>query len=386
MTRTVRYLRYAAVGLQLIQPPHHFQPADPARKLEFPRDHGAHRDAAYEWWYWTGHLNEIAGFQATVFRISPPGGHLPASGNRPEKASWLIIHTGLSNFKEKSFTHRAWAIRERQDTTRNQSHTTVRVDDGKLGIKVPGLNATMPGTDSFKISFDLPVEQPAKIPSRVSMDLVARKPLTLHGENGYSRKGPCATCASHYYSFSRLAGTYAITDTSKSLNGVPASGTVAAWYDHEFGSQSIDPAQAGWDWFSIQLDDPAEEIMLFQVRGRDASKAWRAGTRIDGTGASHTIEDAELIPEGSWRSSRSGGTYPAAWKVTIPSRRLALQIVPRFADQEAFTPASSQDAMQIAMPTYWEGACLVLDAGSSKKVGRAYLEMTGYAPGSTPRF
>ncbi len=391
MNRARRLLRHAAVGLQLIQPPHFFQPADPARKLEFPRDHGAHREAAYEWWYWTGHLlpgkdsptkstHEIAGFQATVFRVSPPGGNLAASGNRPEKASWLVVHTGISDFQGKTLTHRAWAARERTGT----EQVNIRVDDTNLAIEIPGLSASMPSTrpDSFRLSFDLPLKVPARNPARIDMNLTSRKPLTLHGDGGYSRKGPCPTCASHYSSYSRLDGTFLITGGTASLGGLPATGSVAAWYDHEFGSQSIDPAQTGWDWFSIQLDDPAVEVMLFQVRGTEPAKTWRAGTWIDAQGIARPLTDAEVVPEGTWTSARSGGTYPRSWTVKIPSKKLSFKVVPRFPDQEVVPPGSNLNVM----PVYWEGACEVLDKASGERVGRAYLEMTGYAPGSTPRF
>src|SRR6185503_18555169 len=41
-------------------------------EISFPRDHGAHLDAALEWWYYTGHLRGAGGgeygFQLTFFR------------------------------------------------------------------------------------------------------------------------------------------------------------------------------------------------------------------------------------------------------------------------------------------------------------------------------
>lgn len=313
---------------------------------------------------------EIAGFQATVFRISPPAGPLPASGNRPANASWLIVHAGLSDFRDRSFAHRSWAIRERAGT----GISSARTDDTRLDISVPGLRATMPDDrrNRFVLSFDLPPDA-----QRITLELESVKPVTLHGKGGYSTKGPCPTCASHYTSFSRLAGSFDVSPAGD----LPARGKAAAWYDHEFGSQSIDPAQTGWDWFSIQLDQPEEEIMLFQVRATDAAKSWRAGTWIDRTGIAHDLDGVSFTPEGSWKSPRSGGSYPASWTVSIPSRKTKLDIVPRFPDQEAVSKSRES-----AMPTYWEGSCEVFEHGTRKRAGRAYLEMTGYAPGSTPRF
>ena len=77
--------------------------------------------------------------------------------------------------------------------------------------------------------------------------------------------------------------------------------------------------------------------------------------------------DVDLTPTRTWRSARTGATYPVAQvlSVRLPGgvRRFPLQ--PLFADQEVDARASGQ-------PVYWEGA--VRTAG-----GRGYLELTGYA-------
>ena len=38
--------------------------------------------------------------------------------------------------------------------------------------------------------------------------------------------------------------------------------------DHEFGSSQLRDYQAGWDWFSIQLENRLE-LMFYQIRHRD---------------------------------------------------------------------------------------------------------------------
>ena len=51
-----------------------FRRADPAYRLDFPTDHGAHPDFRSEWWYFTGNLGgeggERYGFQFTIFRFA----------------------------------------------------------------------------------------------------------------------------------------------------------------------------------------------------------------------------------------------------------------------------------------------------------------------------
>lgn len=367
----------AAIGLQLLQPLHSWEPARPERKLEFPRDHGAHRSSAYEWWYWTGHLQneagaDIAGFQATVFRISPPAGPRAARGNRPADASWIMVHTGFTDLVTGKFHHRKWSFQERAGANLSQD---------KLKIDVPGLKSRMQGPQKFLLEFTLPQNDEAS-PANLKLELSSQKPVVLHGDQGYSRKGPCPTCASHYSSFTRLGGQFSLTRQGTKSE----TGNARVWYDHEFGSQTLASNQTGWDWFSIQLDDPQEEWMLFQVRGGAAKSGsqndtkdqnFQSATWIKPSGESQPVSGIVMTPDGRWTSPRSGGIYPAAWAVQIPGKETILRVVPRLAEQEVLSTHP-------AIPTYWEGACDVLDAKSGKKIGRAYLEMTGYAPGSRP--
>ena len=43
-----------------------------------------------------------------------------------------------------------------------------------------------------------------------------------------------------------------------------------AWLDREWSSQFLQPDQAGWDWFALQLDD-GRELMYYQLRRHDGS-------------------------------------------------------------------------------------------------------------------
>jgi predicted secreted hydrolase len=294
-----------------------------------------------------------------------------------------MVHTGFTDLMTGKFHHRKWSF---QETAGN------KLSEKDLQIDVPGLKATMPARDRFLLEFAVPTEG-EQTPVTMKLDMTSQKPIVLHGDQGYSRKGPCPTCASHYSSFTRLAGNFSIDHgpISSAIADQPAisrrqTGKAQIWYDHEFGSQTLDNDQTGWDWFSIQLDNPQEEWMLFQVRSGSAksgkktdvkNEAFQSATQIMASGESKSVNGVLMTPEGRWKSSRSGGTYPATWTVQIPGKAGILRVIPRLADQEVL----SQNP---AIPTYWEGACDVLDATSGKKIGRAYLEMTGYAPGSRP--
>ena len=54
--------------------------------------------------------------------------------------------------------------------------------------------------------------------------------------------------------------------------------------DHEFFSESVDTAERGWDWLSLQLDDNTE-VMLYRLRHKDGSvDPYSSGSYIDAQG------------------------------------------------------------------------------------------------------
>jgi predicted secreted hydrolase len=188
----------------------------------------------------------------------------------------------------------------------------------------------------------------------------------LQGDRGYSRKGPEPGNASYYVSLTRLAsqGTVTVGNKTYSVSGL-------SWMDHEWSTSALGAEQVGWDWFSIQLDD-GTELMAFQLRRADGSvDAFSSGTLIAADGSARSLgpNDFSITPTATWRSPRTGGAYPAAWALTVPSADLRLEITPWLADQE----------MQVSY-TYWEGAVRVAGAAAGRPVtGNGYVELTGYA-------
>ena len=66
------------------------------------------------------------------------------------------------------------------------------------------------------------------------------KPVVLHGDAGYSRKGDSKDQASYYYSFTRLKAEGTLT-----FKGINHTVTGLAWMDHEFGSSILQNDQSG---------------------------------------------------------------------------------------------------------------------------------------------
>ncbi|MDE2572968.1 MAG: carotenoid 1,2-hydratase, partial [bacterium] len=185
-----------------------------------------------------------------------------------------------------------------------------------------------------------------------------------------------ASCASHYYSLTRLvgSGTLRIAGRSQQVRAL-------VWMDHEFGSSELQPNVVGWDWFALQLRD-GREVMLYHLRRRDGTFIpASSGSLVGRDGRVRMLDsrDFSIRATGTWRSPHTQALYPSGWVVRVPAARLALRVVPRVRDQELASRGVS----------YWEGdVCLKpADAAATPTacaMGEGYVELTGYA-GEVPR-
>jgi len=201
---------------------------------------------------------------------------------------------------------------------------------------------------------------------RLDLQLTDAKGPVLQGDRGYSQKGEAATNASIYYSLTHMAATGTVTVRGKTF---AVSGL--GWMDHEYSTSALGSDQAGWDWFSIQLDND-RELMVFQLSRADGSvDELSNGTLVAADGSTQRLGpgDFSLQPTGKWRSPRTGAEYPSGWRLEIPAAELTLTIAPHLADQE----------MNVSY-TYWEGAVSVGGTMGTQMVsGNGYVELTGYA-------
>ena len=340
-----------------------YQYAVPGRELVFPEDHGPHPEYLTEWWYYTGNLTDQAGerfgYQLTFFRraLQPP----QQGSQRPSR--WGANQAYMAHF----------AI---TDGSRNQHQANEKLARGAAGLA--GAQASPfqvwledwqvqeiePGVYSLKASHDSD-----------AIDLVLRdsKGPVLHGDQGYSQKGPGPGNASYYYSLTDLATTGEIL-----LGGKTSTVEGSSWMDHEFSTSALSPGQVGWDWFSIQLDD-GRQLMFFQMRRADGSiDPYSSGTVVypDGSIRHLAVGDFNIVAEDTWKSPESGGVYPSRWLVTLPGEDLVLQITPLIPDQELNLTYN-----------YWEGAVnIAASSGSQTVEGYGYVELTGYAGSMSGEF
>ena len=337
--------------------------AEGAWPWSFPRDHGAHPDFQTEWWYFTGHLQDEAGrtfgFQLTFFRFGAAWKPVQPQ-SRWSLRDFHFGHFAVSDVARTRFHHFSRSVRPFGNLTVYSRE--------KMELSLKDWTVTQTGPDQFALSA-------AEDGIRLSLSLVAAKPMVFHGPDGLSTKGEGAGNASHYYSYPRLA---AAGELSIEGDRHRVSGT--AWFDHEFSTSALAPGQLGWDWFSIQLDS-GEELMVYQMRRDDGSIDRHShGTWVDAAGAAHPLarDDFRVAAMSSWSSPDTVAIYPLDWTVTVPSLDLRLRVTPAFRRQEMVSKGDGQ-------PSYWEGACEVSGSLAGRpRSGRAYVEMTGYADSLAP--
>lgn len=328
--------------------PESFRQVTAPRPFEFPADHAAHPGYRNEWWYFTGNLDGPAGrpwgFQFTLFRFELDHGPRPDSAWATD-AVWMA-HLALSDIEGRVFhreerfargaldlagaTEQRWWLRD-WTVRRSGKHFELEANAGDFGL-------------------DLRLEQ--------------TRPVVLQGEGGFSRKGPQAGNASHYYSLTRLktSGSIRLGDASTPVEGL-------AWLDREWGSSQLSGNLAGWDWFSLQLDD-GRDLMVYRLRTDDGDASrFSAGKVVHPDGKARTLgpDDFSATPGREWRDD-AGNRWPVEWTVEVPSEDLSLEVNARF-DQQLWRGAVS----------YWEGAVGVRDTRTGESLGRGYLELSGYA-------
>ncbi|MBC5811604.1 MAG: carotenoid 1,2-hydratase [Candidatus Eremiobacteraeota bacterium] len=345
--------------------PSGFAAATAPYRYSWPRDHGSHPAYRTEWWYFTGHLRardgRRFGFELTFFRAGlRPGDPVPQAGRSRWRGNQLFpAHFALTDESGRRFFHDERLAREALGFgAASSSRLAVRADDWALEGMPIGSGARQRITLHASAAF-----------GSLALRATPLKDPAIHGRGGVSRKGACASCASHYYSFTRLAttGTVRLADASYEVEG-------QAWMDHEYGTGELEPNQRGWDWYSIQLDD-GRELMLYVLRRSDGSVTPQSsGTLVERDGRTRYLPLAAFASSSDavWKSPHSGAVYPAHWRVSVPSAGLDLMLSPVVADQEL---AATTNGI-----SYWEGAVDVTAAGApGRRVGAGYVELTGYA-------
>jgi len=327
-----------------------FERADRPRAFRFPRDHSAHPAYRHEWWYFTGNLATASGrpfgYQFTLFRYSLT----PEPARR--SSSWAaqsvyMGHLAITDVRGEVF------------------QTRQKLSRSALGMAGANREPLAVWLEDWRIEGAAKGHWPLRVQAQASglgIDLTLQpvKPLVLQGEQGLSRKGSEPGNATYYYSFPRLDshGTVSMNGETRKVSG-------QSWMDREWGSSAIGDDVAGWDWFALQLEDGRDVIFYHLRRSDGSSDSNSGGVVVDASGSPHPlgVHDVGIDVLRRWESPATGVAYPAAWRVSIPSHQLSLEVRPRVTDQEWAVPIR-----------YWEGAVTV----EGDVAGLGYVELTGY--------
>lgn len=338
-----------------------YRKALPGYTYSFPRDYFNHPEFRTEWWYYTGNLRSTEGrrfgYELTFFRHS---------ANREQARNvWDIGEVWMAHFAMT-------------DSDGRKFHHTERLN--RTGPGLAGADVGRIWNGNWFVDWKLDPSAPAGFSSKhlvalapkfaVDLRMTSDKPAVTHGLNGVSQKSAGAGRASHYVSLTRLQtrGTLTLDGKQYAVEGL-------SWMDHEFFSHSLESNQAGWDWFSLQLDD-GTELMLYRLRRKDGTvEPYSSGTYVERNGQTRhlRLSEFQLTPGKTWTSPESKGEYPVEWSIRVPPLGIALELR---------TPLPSQELVgrSKTAPVYWEGLVDVTGTREGAPLrGRGYLEMTGYA-------
>jgi predicted secreted hydrolase len=316
----------------------------------FPQDFFYRKDYGIQWWYFTGHLNDRRGrefgYELTFFVVGVQ--------RRTYRSRFGADNIYISHFAVTDINNHRYFFAEKADSGAF----------GFSGAKADRLRTWVEGNTLEGTEERMHIKASGK---GIDIDLMLTplKPVVLNGEGGYSRKSEeSLNFASLYFSYTDLQteGTLRVGGSLFPVRG-------KSWFDRELSSKGLSPEEAGWDWFSIQLNDN-REIMLYLLRKKDGSlDRYSSGTFVfqNGTYRHLSLDDFSVTVLSHYRSKKTGADYPSGWDISIPSEKLSLRVTPLIEDQEFLATRSTGNY-------YWEGACQV--EGTAE--GRAYVELTGY--------
>jgi len=318
------------------------------RDFTFPDDAGPHPQFQTEWWYYTGHLTDRDGrefgYQLTFFRRAL------SAKKVQNRSSWATNQIYFAHFtisdigNRKFFPHELWS---------RGAAGLAGAQSNPFRVWVQNWSATSSGKRTRLLA----------ISGNVALDLILNptKPIILQGDNGLSQKSSEPGNASYYYSQTRLdtKGTITVSGEAFEVSGL-------SWHDREWSTSALSQKQAGWDWFSLQLND-GREIMLYQIRLKNGGiDRFSSGSVIekDGTVENLSFEDFYIDVTDRWRSPDTGIVYPSGWRINIPKFNLDFRVTPLIQNQE----------LRLTF-VYWEGAVKII---ADRLSGNGYVELTGY--------
>ena len=335
-----------------------FSQALPGYVYQFPEDFYSHDDFRIEWWYYTGNLEEVGtsrpfGYQLTFFRVA-----LDTRDRNPNPSKWKVGHI--------YFAHMTLT-----DIECEKFHYFERINRKGIGNAGASSKRLMVWNEDWYLEGkdEKHLLKAVESGTGIELQLVPVKKLVVHGQNGISKKGSESGNASHYFSYTRMK-----TSGTVSMDGKAYKVLGTSWMDREYSSNQLNDELAGWDWFSLKLDNQTE-LMLYQLRRKAGGvDSFSSGTLVSADGVTRHLNRNEFTVRSltQWKSKRSGITYPSGWKLEVPSFGIKLSLSPDLNDQELY------DLRSISA-SYWEGSISVEGTIRGDLIkGKGYVELVGY--------
>ena len=323
------------------------------KSLDFPRDHSAHPGFRIEWWYITANLQDINGnywgIQWTLFRNAL---NSQAHSDGWQSNTLWMAHAAISSPEGHQFEQRfaRGGI--------GQAGVSGIATNGNFSAWLDDWQWRSDGLQLFPSNLNFSVGD-----QQVEMRLESSADWVLHGDRGYSQKSAQGQ-ASYYYSQPNIQINGTIRDADKTI-ALSGSG----WLDREWSSQPLAQSQAGWDWFSLHLDD-GNKLMIYRLR-EDDGKHWLSGSWINKNGGKQHLpgSEIELVQKATREidiAEQRSIELPLEWIISLPGLNRQWRVKTLYDQQWMATRFA-----------YWEGVVLVEDV-NGESAGVGYMELTGY--------
>ena len=333
--------------------------------VSLPKDERL-QDYMVEWWYFIALLTEDG--TTNRFAVEMTAARLTLSPMRAMETAYIaVIEPGAAQPENRYVS----ADRQSMDAyDSNATHLRMRFapsygQPGDWRIEGWALDNT-PVRYEIEGAFAVEEADTSTIRQRAVLlefrDSAAHPPL-LHGNAGVI---DFFGLQMGYYSRTRLTVQGVLKIDARI---VPVSGL--GWMDHEWGTADLPGSR--WMFVAIQLDG-GDEICAYRVdRRREGTQGVPYGYVL---GQKPEMAEKDKVVISSLGVLDPYG-YSLAWRVqiTFPSGRTEdLRVEAEFPEQRRVPTG------ELALPfvTLWEGAALVSEFATGKRVGRAFLEMGGY--------
>ncbi|MCA8832881.1 lipocalin-like domain-containing protein [Hymenobacter pini] len=348
------FLLFAAAGCAL-KPTNKYDVF--TERAQLPQEEAVHKQNSLEWWYFTGHLRDVK--TGEQFGVEYVFFHFNLNGKR----DWQMVNFALTDPQARQF-HYDYKVERLPQLLEPQLPIS-------LQTKKKDQTWTLDGQEG---RYHLQGRMAARQGHALDLRTTPAKPVLLHSSTGYENYGDVAKAG--YYSYPRLtaSGTLEVNGQVHEVEG-------ELWYDRQWNCNSVTNKGIGWDWFSLQLNEPApgaaaptrHDIMTYLLFDRNSDRSVSGGTYSAPTqNVDLKAQDFQLEVLDYWTSPHSKLRYPSKWRLRIPSQEYDLTITPLVADQELTLKLFAGIKMH-----YWEGMCRVEGTHHGRPVqGNSYVELT----------